>query len=71
MRVAGGASALVPAEEMAALMNWMVGFLYPARTEFQPFTTEEIVAGRENPLYDPLRFRQQLIANQAASEALK
>ncbi|MBT8146116.1 MAG: hypothetical protein KJN90_04640, partial [Gammaproteobacteria bacterium] len=71
IRVPGVTDALVPAEEMAALMNWMVGFLYPERTEFQPFTTEEIVAGRENPLYDPLRFRQQLIVNQAASEASK
>ena len=62
IRVPGVTDAPIPAEEMAALMNWLVGYLYPERTDFEPFTAEEIVEGRENPLYDPLKFRIELMA---------
>ena len=67
LRVPGVTDAPISAEEMTELMNWMVGFLYPDRTDFEPFTVEEIVAGREDPLYDPLRYRQQLMAELADS----
>jgi cytochrome c peroxidase len=50
----------IPASEMAGLMNWLIGTLYPDRTDFEPFTVEEINDGRLNRLDDPLKARGEL-----------
>ncbi|MFT4888466.1 MAG: hypothetical protein ACJA2D_000509 [Pseudohongiellaceae bacterium] len=50
----------IPASEMAGLMNWLIGTLYPDRTDFEPFTVEEINNGRLNRLDDPLKVRGEL-----------
>jgi len=60
-RVPGVVGAPMNAEDTAALLNWMITTFSPAGTEFEPFTSEEILAGRERPLHDPLKYRQQLL----------
>jgi len=50
----------IPASEMAGLMNWLIGTLYPGRTDFEPFTIEEVNNGRLNRLDDPLKARGEL-----------
>jgi hypothetical protein len=50
----------IPASEMAGLINWLIGTLYPDRTDFEPFTVEEINNGRLNRLDDPWKVRSEL-----------
>ena len=62
MRVPGVTDTPIPADEMAALLNWMVGNLYPERKGRSPVTAEEVLAGRANRLSDPIRYRKELLA---------
>lgn len=61
LRVPGVTDTPVAAEEMAALMTWMVARLFPDRAEFEPFTAAEVIAGRNNRLQDPARYRKELL----------
>jgi cytochrome c peroxidase len=60
MQVPGITDAPLSAQEMADLMNWMIGFLYPDLEDFEPFTADEVIAGRQTRLSDPLGYRRSL-----------
>jgi len=60
LRVPGVTGVPITAEEVTDLLNWIIARFYPERTEFEPFTVDEIVAGRTRPLYDPLKYRNEL-----------
>jgi hypothetical protein len=62
LRVPGVADSPVAESQMAALMNWLIARLYPERTDFKPFTVEEVAAARADRLADPLRHRRELFA---------
>ncbi|MFN3162190.1 MAG: c-type cytochrome [Pseudohongiellaceae bacterium] len=62
LRVPGVADSPVAESQMAALMNWLITRLYPERTDFKPFTVEEVAAARADRLADPLRHRRELFA---------
>lgn len=59
-RVPGVTGAPLPADEIADLLNWMVTKFYPSDSGFVPFTAAEILQGKERPLHDPMKYRQQL-----------
>ncbi|MEZ5490218.1 MAG: cytochrome c [Gammaproteobacteria bacterium] len=61
LRVPGVTDAQVSDEQMAALMTWLVNRLYPEKEGFEPFTAAEVIAGRENRLSDPVRYRNELL----------
>lgn len=61
LQVPGITDSPLAAPEMAGLMNWMVTRFYPDLQDFQPFSAEEVLAGRSNRLANPLGYRQQLL----------
>ncbi|MCB1670403.1 MAG: hypothetical protein R3F41_17860 [Gammaproteobacteria bacterium] len=61
VRVPGVTDAPIPAWQMADLMNWMVRYLYPDYDTFKPFTEQEIITGRNTKLYDPIKYRNDLV----------
>jgi len=61
LRVPGITDATVTPDQMADLLNWMIAEFYPDRSDFEPFTAEEVLAGRQNPLYDPITHRRRLL----------
>jgi len=61
VRVPGITDATLTPEKMAELLTWMVRQFYPDRTDLTPFSAEEVLAGRENPLYDPVSHRNRLL----------
>jgi cytochrome c peroxidase len=60
LRVPGVTGVPISAEEVTDLLNWMIVRFYPNRTDFKPFNIEEILFGRANPLYNPLKVRREL-----------
>jgi len=60
LRVPGVTGVPISAEEVTDLLNWMIVKFYPDRSDFEPFNIEEILFGRTNPLYDPLKVRREL-----------
>jgi hypothetical protein len=58
LRVPGVVGVPITAQEVADLLNWMIGSYYPGNSGFEPFTLDEIESGRERPLYDPLTYRK-------------
>ena len=60
LRVPGVIGVPIPAEEVVDLMNWIITAFYPERTNFEPFTLEEIEAARTRPLFDPLGYRSEM-----------
>ena len=60
LRVPGVIGVPIPGEEVVDLMNWIITSFYPDLTDFEPFTIEEIEAGRTRPLFDPLGYRSEL-----------
>jgi len=61
LQVPGITDSPLSAQEMADLMNWMIEFLYPDLNDFEPFTANEVIAGRENRLSNPLSYRSELL----------
>lgn len=61
LSVPGVADTPVSADQMAALMTWMVSMLYPDHEGFEPFTAAEVASGRVNRLQDPAQIRKQLL----------
>ncbi len=63
LRVPGVTDTPVSPQQMANLLNWMIStFLYPERANFEPFTVDDINAGRANRLNDPLKYRSELFS---------
>jgi len=62
MRVPGVTDTPIPPQEMADLLNWMVGTLYPERKGKDPVSADEVLAGRINRLSDPIKYRKVLLA---------
>ncbi|MCB1670404.1 MAG: hypothetical protein R3F41_17865 [Gammaproteobacteria bacterium] len=60
LRVPGVTGVPISAPEVVDLMNWIIATFYPERTDFVPFTTEEVESGRSRPLWDPLGYRSQM-----------
>ncbi len=60
LRVPGVTGVPITANEVADLLNWIIATFYPDRADFEPFTDEEVSAGRANPLYDPIGYRSKL-----------
>ncbi len=60
LRVPGVTGVPISAEEVVGLMNWLIETFYPGRSDFIPFTVDEVEAGRARPLYDPLGYRSML-----------
>lgn len=61
LQVPGITDSPLSAQEMAGLMNWMLSKFYPELEDFQPFSAEEVLAGRANRLANPLGYRRQLL----------
>ena len=59
VRVQGVTEVPLPAEVTANVLNWIMRNFYPDREQFVPFTKEEVEAGRADPLYDPITFREE------------
>lgn len=59
LRVPGVTETPLSSEEIANLLNWMIATFYPGVEEFEPFTSDEVEAGKGNPLYDPVTYREQ------------
>jgi hypothetical protein len=67
VRVPGIADAPIEASEMAAMLNWMTRQFYPT-LEFEPFTEDEVLAGRAKPLFDPISLRRRLLLELGIAE---
>jgi len=67
VRVPGVAGSALPDAEIAELLNWLLerysNEQLPA--EFQPFTAAEVAALRTNPVHDPARAREAILADLA------
>jgi hypothetical protein len=61
LQVPGITDAPLSPREMAGLMNWVVKRFYPELQDFRPFSADEVQAGRDQRLANPLSYRQQLI----------
>ncbi|MEE4186223.1 MAG: hypothetical protein V2J12_10675 [Gammaproteobacteria bacterium] len=48
------------ADETAELLNWMVEKFYPAGARYAEFTADDVLQGRQQPLYDPITYRRRL-----------
>jgi len=59
-RVPGVTGTPLQADAVAELLNWMVARFYPDATEFEPFTADEIVAGKKRPLHNPMKYRHEM-----------
>ena len=59
VRVQGVTEVPLPADVTANVLNWIMRNFYPDREQFVPFTKEEVEAGRADPLYDPISFREE------------
>ncbi len=62
-RVPGASQVPISDDELAAVFNWIFDTYYPA-SDIAPFTAEEISRTRRQPLFDPLKTREELIASQ-------
>ena len=63
LRVPGVIGAPGSAEEVADLLNWIVGTFYQGETDAQPFTAAEVIEGRKRPMKDPIKERLELLAS--------
>lgn len=63
VRLPNVAAVQLDAADTAALLNWLVPHFAPGETpaDFQPFTVEEIAAGRRAPLVDVEGTRRELV----------
>ena len=62
LQVPGVTDTPITTQEMADLMNWMIARFYPEMKGFKQFSAEEVQAGRDNRLANPLESRQQIIS---------
>lgn len=60
-RVPGALQAPLDDQALADLLNWMVRRFSGDGTDYRPYTEEDIVSFRRQPLYDPLRERKRLL----------
>ena len=62
LQVPGVTDTPITTQEMADLMNWMIAKFYPELKSFKQFSADEVQAGRDNRLANPLESRQQIIS---------
>ena len=65
VRVPGVSLAIIPDDELAELMNWML-YRFSAddmRADFEPYTAEEVARFRQEPLVDVETVRAELLGN--------
>jgi hypothetical protein len=60
VRVPGVTMVPISAEAVVDLLNWIVVTFDSDGGEFEPFTLDEVIAGRADPLHDPLKARREL-----------
>lgn len=60
-RVPGTLQAPLEDRALAELLNWMVQRFSAGETDYLPYTEEDIVSFRRQPLYDPLSERKRLL----------
>ena len=63
LRVPGVIGAPGSAEEVADLLNWIVGTFYQGETDSPPFTAAEVIEGRKRPMKDPIKERLELLVS--------
>lgn len=64
VQVPGSANAPVGDEELAGLLNWMLGQFSPAELpdRFRPYSAEEVGRLRQEPLMEVDQYRAKLVA---------
>ena len=64
VRVPGSANSTLDDEQLAELLNWMLNKFTEVDTsaQWQSFTTAEVAEYRQNPLFETVNYRRELIA---------
>lgn len=60
LRVQGVTEVPLADQDMTNLLNWIIRAFYPDLVKFRPFTVEEVQKGRARPLYDPIKYREEM-----------